>query len=197
MIAATRSATFLAVSDACDEGHKHEAPAYNEQQQEGGGTADEASAAARVSVAHPAAAEPGKYRLNHITELTISDCTHITSIPLVQLVELRWLFISYCDELRRMECLGLLKSLEQLKIVGCPKLVQLDVEDEQAGTLSSLRKLCVDNTAVLKMFPLRNSLSFITELGIASCSEEVIFEEAMQSLTADERSNLIMSYIFF
>ncbi|KAG6530999.1 hypothetical protein ZIOFF_004769 [Zingiber officinale] len=126
-----------------------------------------------------------------VTRLTISHCPHITSIPLVQLVELRWLFINYCDELTRMESLGLLKSLELLQIIGCPKLVQLNVEDEQAGSLSSLRKLCVDNTAVLKMFPLRNSLSFIIELEIAACSGEVIFEEAMQSLTA------VTSLIFY
>ncbi|XP_074569210.1 putative disease resistance protein RGA1 [Curcuma longa] len=121
-----------------------------------------------------------------VTRLKISHCPHITSIPPVQLVKLQYLCISNCDELRRMECLGLLKSLKELKIVGCPKLVQLDVEDEQAGSLSSLRKLCVDNTALLKMFPLRNSLSFITELEIESCSEEVIVEEEilMQSLTA-------------
>ncbi|KAG6531038.1 putative disease resistance protein RGA1 [Zingiber officinale] len=144
-----------------------------------------------------------------ITSLEISHCPHITSISLVQLVELQYLDISDCvelrlmeclghlkslkelkivgcPELRWMECLGLLNSLEELRIVGCPKLVQLDVEDEQAGGLSSLRKLCVDNTALLKMFPLRNSLSFITELEIESSSEEVIFEEAilMRSLTA-------------
>ncbi|XP_042455017.1 putative disease resistance protein At3g14460 [Zingiber officinale] len=149
------------------------------------------------------------HSLRLVTRLTISHCPHITSIPPVQLVELQYLYISNCDELRRMECLGLLKSLKELKIegcpelslmdrlgllkslnelkiVGCPKLAQLDVEDEQAGSLSSLRKLCVDNTALLKMFPLRNALSFITELTIQSCSEEVIFEEAifMQSLTA-------------
>ncbi|KAG6535260.1 hypothetical protein ZIOFF_000225 [Zingiber officinale] len=88
--------------------------------------------------------------------------------------------------LRRIECLGLLKSLKELKIVECPKLVQLDVGDEQAGSLSSLRKLCVDNTALLKMFLLRNSLPFITELEIESCSEEVIFVEPIwvPSLTA-------------
>ncbi|KAG6535294.1 hypothetical protein ZIOFF_000259 [Zingiber officinale] len=124
--------------------------------------------------------------LRLVTRLTIRHCPRIASIPLVQLVELQYLYISNCDELRRMECLGLLKSLEKLKIVRCPMLVQLDVEDEQAGGLSSLRKLCVDNTALLKMFPLRNSLSFIKELEIESCSEEVIFEDAilMQSLTA-------------
>ncbi|XP_042464828.1 putative disease resistance protein RGA1 [Zingiber officinale] len=125
--------------------------------------------------------------LHLVTRLTIRHCPHITSIPPVQLVELQYLYISKCDELRRMECLGLLKSLERLKIVGCPKLVQLDVEDEQAARLlSSLRYLCVDNTALLKMFPLRNSLSFITELEIESCPEEMIFEEPIlvRSLTA-------------
>ncbi|XP_042455018.1 disease resistance protein RGA2-like [Zingiber officinale] len=126
------------------------------------------------------------HSLRLVTRLAIRYCPHITSIPPVQLVELQYLYISNCDELRRMDCLALLKSLKELKIVGCPKLVQLDVEDEQAGSLSSLCKLCVDNTALLKIFPLRNSLSFITELRIESCSEEVIFEEAilMQSLTA-------------
>ncbi|XP_042428969.1 putative disease resistance protein RGA1 [Zingiber officinale] len=122
-----------------------------------------------------------------ITRLEINHCPHITSISLVQLVELQSLYISNCDELRRMECLGVLKSLEKLTIIGCPKLVQLDVEDEQAASLlSSLRKLCVDNIALLKMFPLRNSLSFITKLKIESCSEEMIFEETiwMQNLTA-------------
>ncbi|KAG6531040.1 hypothetical protein ZIOFF_004810 [Zingiber officinale] len=86
-----------------------------------------------------------------------------------------------------MEGLGLLKSLKKLSIVGCPKLVQLDVEDEQsASLLSSLCNLCVDNTALLKMFPLRNSLPFITKLEFVSCSEEVIFVEAIlvRSLTA-------------
>ncbi|XP_042474105.1 putative disease resistance protein At3g14460 [Zingiber officinale] len=125
--------------------------------------------------------------LRLVTRLTIRHCPHITSIPPVQLVELQFLYISNCDELRRMECLGLLKSLERLQIAGCPMLVQLDVEDEQAASLlSSLRKLCVDNTALLKMSPLRHSLPFITELVIESCSEEVIFEEAIlvRSLTA-------------
>ncbi|KAG6535270.1 putative disease resistance protein At3g14460 [Zingiber officinale] len=122
--------------------------------------------------------------LNNLTRLEINDCLYMPSISLVQLVELQCLYISDCDELRRMECLGLLKSLKELKIVGCPQLVQLD--DELAGSLSSLRKLCVDNTALLKMFPLKNSLPFITELEIKSCSEEVIFEEAIlvRSLTA-------------
>ncbi|KAG6535267.1 hypothetical protein ZIOFF_000232 [Zingiber officinale] len=115
--------------------------------------------------------------LHNLTRLEINDCLYIPSISLVQLVELQCLCISDCDELRRIECLGLLKSLKELKIVECPKLVQLDVGDEQAGSLSSLRKLCVDNTALLKMFPLRNSLPFITELEIESCSEEVIFVE--------------------
>ncbi|XP_042464484.1 disease resistance protein RGA2-like isoform X1 [Zingiber officinale] len=121
-----------------------------------------------------------------VTRLEIGHCPHITSIPLVQLVELQYLNISNCDELRRMECLGLLISLKKLKIVGCPKLVQLDVEDERAQSLSSLLKLCVDNTDLLKMFPLRNSLSFITKLQIESCSEEVIFIEPIlvRSLTA-------------
>ncbi|KAG6535302.1 hypothetical protein ZIOFF_000267 [Zingiber officinale] len=119
--------------------------------------------------------------------LKISQWPHITSISLVQSVELQYLYISKCDELRWMECLGVLKSLKQLNIVGCPKLVQLDVEDEQsASLLPSLRYLCVDNTALLKMFPLRNSLPFITELVFVSCSEEVIFEEPIlvRSLTA-------------
>ncbi|KAG6531002.1 hypothetical protein ZIOFF_004772 [Zingiber officinale] len=90
------------------------------------------------------------------------------------------------EVLQNMEFLRHLKSLKELTIIGCPKLVQLDVEDKQAGGLSSLRKLCVDNTALLKMSPLRNSLPFITELVIESCSEEVIFEEAIlvRSLTA-------------
>ncbi|KAG6535307.1 disease resistance protein RGA2-like [Zingiber officinale] len=127
------------------------------------------------------------HNLRLVTRLVINDCPHITSIPLVQLVELQYLYICNCDELRWMECLGVLKSLEELKIVGCPKLVQLDVENEQAASLlSSLRYLCVDNTALLKMFPLRNSLSFITEFEIESCSEELIFEETIfrRSLTA-------------
>ncbi|KAG6535254.1 hypothetical protein ZIOFF_000219 [Zingiber officinale] len=119
------------------------------------------------------------HNLRLVTQLAINDCPYITSISLVQLVELQCLCISNCDELIRMECLGLLKSLWELKIVRCSKLVQLDVGDEQAGSLSSLRKLCVGSTALLTMFPLRNSLPFITELVIESCSEEVIFEEAI------------------
>ncbi|XP_042429011.1 putative disease resistance protein RGA1 [Zingiber officinale] len=127
------------------------------------------------------------HNLRLVTRLEINDFPHITSISLVHLVELQYLCITNCEELRWMECLGLLKSLKKLKIVGCPKLVQLDVEDEQsASLLSSLHTLCVDNIALFKMFPLRNSLSFITELLFVSCSEEVIFEEAIlvRSLTA-------------
>ncbi|XP_042464837.1 putative disease resistance protein RGA1 [Zingiber officinale] len=134
------------------------------------------------------------HNLRLVTRLNIRDCPYITSIPQAQLLELQYLSISNCVELRRMECLGLLKSLKELRIVGCPKLVQLDVGDEQAGRLSSLRKLYVDNTALLKMFPLRNSLSFITELKIESCSEEVIFEELILARSLTAVTSLSFSY---
>ncbi|XP_042428600.1 putative disease resistance protein RGA4 isoform X1 [Zingiber officinale] len=134
------------------------------------------------------------HNLHSVTRLEISDCPCITSIPQAQLVKLKYLYISSCDELIRMECLGLFKSLKELKIVGCPKLVQLDVEDEKAGSLSSLRKLCVDNTALLKMFPLRNSLSYIRELTIESSSEEVIFEEAILVRRLTAVTSLRFSY---
>ncbi|KAG6492304.1 hypothetical protein ZIOFF_047258 [Zingiber officinale] len=84
-----------------------------------------------------------------------TNCPFMLNFPLAQLVGLEYLYIRNCGELRSIEGLRFLKSLERLSIIGCPKLLQLDEGDEQVGSLTLLHELWIHNTVLLKMVPLK------------------------------------------
>lgn len=116
------------------------------------------------------------HNLKLLTILDMTNCPFMLTFPLAQLVELEYLYIRNCDELRSIEGLRFLKSLKRLSIIGCPKLLQLDEGDEQEGGLSLLQELWIHNTVLLKMVPLKSSLPFVKRLTTYLSSEEVIFE---------------------
>ncbi|KAG6489248.1 putative disease resistance protein RGA3 [Zingiber officinale] len=127
------------------------------------------------------------HNLTSLAHLEIAECPHVRSFPkepLLHLKQLDFVKISGCDELRLMEGLGVLQSLKDLIICKCPNLVinGRNEHGEEDGVLLSLRELCIDNTALLKIFPLRNALQSIHRLQIQSSVEEVMFEGEEQEL---------------
>ncbi|XP_042416559.1 putative disease resistance protein RGA3 [Zingiber officinale] len=131
------------------------------------------------------------HNLTSLAHLEIGECPHLRSLPkepLLHLKQLEYVKIHGCDELRSMEGLGVLKSLKNLIILECPNLLingrdehGKEEEEEEQGLLS-LREICVDNTALLKIPPLRNALPSIHRLQIESSVEEVMFEGEEQEL---------------
>ncbi|XP_042411847.1 putative disease resistance protein RGA3 [Zingiber officinale] len=128
------------------------------------------------------------HNLTSLAHLEIAECPHLHSLPkepLLHLKQLEYVKICGCDELRSMEGLGVLKSLKDLIILKCPNLLingrDEHGEEEEQGLLS-LREICIDNTALLKIPPLRNALPSIHRLQIQSSVEEVMFEGEEQEL---------------
>ncbi|THU51847.1 hypothetical protein C4D60_Mb06t35360 [Musa balbisiana] len=132
------------------------------------------------------------HNLSSLTQLVISNCPHMVSFPrevMLHLKELGTVWIRNCDGLRSIEGLQVLKSLERLAIIGCPRLL-LNEGDEQ-GEVLSLLELSVDKTALLKLSLIKNTLPFIHSLRIILSPQKVMFDweeqELVHSLTALRR----------
>ncbi|CAL9765224.1 unnamed protein product [Musa acuminata subsp. burmannicoides] len=132
------------------------------------------------------------HNLSSLTQLAISNCPYMVSFPrevMLHLKELGTVRIENCDGLRSIEGLQVLKSLKRLAIIGCPRLL-LNEGDEQ-GEVLSLLELSVDKTALLKLSLIKNTLPFIHSLRIIWSPQKVMFDleeqELVHSLTALRR----------
>ncbi|KAG6530849.1 disease resistance protein RGA2-like [Zingiber officinale] len=124
------------------------------------------------------------HNLTSLRDLEISNCPNLVSLPVEQLLNLDSVTIKNCTELR-LERLQI-KSLQKLKIAGCPKLL-LSQGEAQTEKLS-LQRLDIDDTAFMKQSLIKNSLSSVTHLRISSSCEVTMFDredqESLQSLTS-------------
>ncbi|RZS04667.1 hypothetical protein BHM03_00035028 [Ensete ventricosum] len=132
------------------------------------------------------------HNLSSLTQLAILNCPYIVSFPrevMLHLKELGNVRIRNCDGLGSIEGLQVLKSLKRLEIIGCPRLL-LNERDEQ-GEFLSLLELSVDKTALLKLSLIKNTLPFIHSLKIILSPQKVMFDreeqELVHSLTALRR----------
>ncbi|RRT71919.1 hypothetical protein B296_00034972 [Ensete ventricosum] len=132
------------------------------------------------------------HNLSSLTQLAILNCPYIISFPrevMLHLKELGNVRIRNCDGLGSIEGLQVLKSLKRLEIIGCPRLL-LNERDEQ-GEFLSLLELSVDKTALLKLSLIKNTLPFIHSLKIILSPQKVMFDreeqELVHSLTALRR----------
>ncbi|XP_065044249.1 putative disease resistance protein RGA1 [Musa acuminata AAA Group] len=124
------------------------------------------------------------HNLTSLTQLLIRDCPCVVSLPmeaLLRLEQLEILTVMHCIELISIDGLGVLKSLQGLRISGCPKLLVNEAGDEQGEGLS-LVDLEIDDTALLKLSPLRNTLPSIRNLTISSSAQAVMFDREEQEL---------------
>ncbi|URE10057.1 NB-ARC domain [Musa troglodytarum] len=115
------------------------------------------------------------HNLSSLTHLGISNCPHMVSFPrevMLHLKELGIVWIKNCDGLRSIE--GLLLN-----------------EGDEQGEILSLLELSVDNTALLELSLIKNTLPLIHSLRITSSPQKVMFDweeqELMHSLTALRR----------
>ncbi|XP_065000761.1 disease resistance protein RGA2-like isoform X2 [Musa acuminata AAA Group] len=128
------------------------------------------------------------HNLTSLARLEIGGCPSIESLPetsLLHLKRLESLSIWKCGELRSIDELRALKSLRELTIKLCPKLL-LNKGNEQVEGLS-LPILCIDDTALFKVSLLRRILPSVRVLTIsnfprATMSDEE--EQLLRSLTA-------------
>ncbi|WOL15155.1 disease resistance protein RGA1 [Canna indica] len=133
--------------------------------------------------------------LSSLTKLSIKECLHVASLPrepLIDLKELEGLSIEYCEELRSIEGLGVLKSLKSLTIIGCPYLASLlsepqieleqlksmSIEDcdelrsiEGLGMLKALKSLTITGCENLRSITGFHALSSLQSLSIEECPE--------------------------
>ncbi|XP_020084764.1 uncharacterized protein LOC109707698 [Ananas comosus] len=113
---------------------------------------------------------------------------------LCRLTTIYSLSISSCPELRSLDGLELLPSLNFLHILSCPKLAeagQLNFDATMQGKSMSFSYLSIDDTSLLKLSFLRNFLSSHAVLTIHRSSEPTMFvgedEEWLQILASVER----------
>ncbi|XP_072950637.1 putative disease resistance protein RGA3 [Typha angustifolia] len=113
--------------------------------------------------------------LSSLRSLHIGRCSAITTIPFVmgmqQLTGLRRMKVTYCEELMSLEGLETLCSLEELEVVGCPKLTSVPCSRPKEVGLSSLSTLHIDNTLLLQVLLSRKGLASLEKLEIV-CSYE-------------------------
>ncbi|CAL9185496.1 unnamed protein product, partial [Musa hybrid cultivar] len=128
------------------------------------------------------------HNLTSLTRLEIGGCPSIESLPetsLLHLKRLESLSIWKCGELRSIDELRALKSLRELTIKLCPKLL-LNEGNEQVEGLS-VPKLCIDDTALFKLSLLRRTLPYVRVLTISNFPRATMFgeeEQLFRSLTA-------------
>ncbi|KAG6532476.1 disease resistance protein RGA2-like [Zingiber officinale] len=129
------------------------------------------------------------YSLSLLTRLSISNCPHMETLPGEAMLHLKQLWdvsIKSCDELRSIGGITFLSTLTRLELADCPKLLLNGMVEE--GKCLSLLELRVDNTALLKVSPILNSLPSIHFLYIFSSYQAVMFDGEdqglLQSLTA-------------
>ncbi|CAL9778690.1 unnamed protein product [Musa acuminata subsp. burmannicoides] len=128
------------------------------------------------------------HNLTSLTELEIGRCPYLMSLPreqMLHLKQLEWLSIKHCDELTSVEGLRVLNSLRFLTIFRCPKL--LVNERDRQGEVLPLEQLEVDDTALLKLWPIRDALQSVRHLAIKSSPQTAMFDgeeqELLRSLT--------------
>ncbi|CAL9116049.1 unnamed protein product [Musa acuminata var. zebrina] len=128
------------------------------------------------------------HNLTSLARLEIGGCPSIESLPetsLLHLTRLESLSIWKCGELRSIDELRALKSLRELTIKLCPKLL-LNEGNEQVEGLS-VPKLCIDDTALFKLSLLRRTLPYVRVLTISNFPRATMFgeeEQLFRSLTA-------------
>ncbi|XP_009388375.3 putative disease resistance protein RGA1 [Musa acuminata AAA Group] len=128
------------------------------------------------------------HNLTSLAGLEIGGCPSIESLPetsLLHLKRLEYLKIWKCGELRSIDELRALKSLRELNIKLCPKLL-LNEGNEQVEGLS-VPKLCIDDTALFKLSLLRRTLPYVRVLTISNFPRATMFgeeEQLFRSLTA-------------
>ncbi|URE24515.1 NB-ARC domain [Musa troglodytarum] len=129
------------------------------------------------------------HNLASLTELEIRGCPYLMSLPkeqMLHLKQLKCLSIKHCDELTSVEGLRVLNSLRFLTIFRCPKL--LVNEGDRQGEVLPLEQLEVDDTALLKLWPIRDALPSLRRLAIISSPQTAMFDgeeqELLRSLTA-------------
>ncbi|XP_073013673.1 putative disease resistance protein RGA3 [Typha latifolia] len=135
--------------------------------------------------------------LSSLQSLTIRHCPLITAISFAEGLEhfrrLTQLSITYCYDFTSLAGLKALHSLEELEVVGCPKLTllpssqsdEVEVVGENVG-LSALSTLCIDDTLLLKVLLNREGLATLKNLEIRRSHQQEINEEAFQHLTSLE-----------
>lgn len=129
------------------------------------------------------------YSLRLLTRLSISNCPHMVTLPVEAMLHLKQLSsvrIKSCDELRSIDGIKFLSALTRLELADCCKLLLNGMVEE--GKCSSLLELRVDNTALLQVSPILNSLPSIHFLRIFCSYQAAMFDgedqELLQSLTA-------------
>ncbi|CAD5167369.1 unnamed protein product [Musa acuminata subsp. malaccensis] len=128
------------------------------------------------------------HNVTSLTKLEIGGCPYLMSLPreqMLHLKQLQCLSIKHCDELTSVEGLRVLNSLRFLTILRCPKL--LVNEGDRQGEVLPLEQLEVDDTALLKLRPIRDALQSVRHLAIKSSPQTAMFDgeeqELLRSLT--------------
>ncbi|CAL9041414.1 unnamed protein product [Musa banksii] len=129
------------------------------------------------------------HNVTSLTKLEIGGCPYLMSLPreqMLHLKQLQCLSIKHCDELTSVEGLRVLNSIRFLTILRCPKL--LVNEGDRQGEVLPLEQLEVDDTALLKLRPVRDALQSLRHLAIKYSPQTTMFDgeeqELLRSLTA-------------
>ncbi|KAG1368292.1 disease resistance protein RGA2 [Cocos nucifera] len=118
------------------------------------------------------------HNLTCLTRLELVRCPHITSLAgevLGHMIALSVLTIWDCKELRSIGGLRALISLEKLDIGRCPRLRQLENEEEQRDGFAHLRFLSIDDTALVKVLFSTITLPSLEHLRIFDSAQLTLF----------------------
>jgi Leucine-rich repeat (LRR) protein len=131
--------------------------------------------------------------LTSLVSLEIYNCPHVISMPkqvLIQLKALQQLTICNCKELRNLDGVQHVSSLEEITILRCPKLVESGsctyASEQKMVAMMRLESLYIDDTSILRLLFLWNPPSSLKTLEICYSSELAVFtgegEAFLQSL---------------
>lgn len=121
--------------------------------------------------------------LTSLGALEIYNCPHVISMPkqvLIQLKALQQLTIWDCKELRNLDGVQHLSSLEELSILRCPKLVEsgsctYTTEQQMEAGMVRLESLYIDDSVIFRLPFLQNPPPSLKTLEICYSSELAVF----------------------
>ena len=123
------------------------------------------------------------FTLSQLQKLQLDQISNFDSLPeegLRSLISLKELYIQSCDGLVSLPWIGILTSLQTLKIMRCPNLTSLP---QEIRNLTSLKELYISGSPNLMSIPqeIRN-LTFLKELYISGCPNLTTLPQEIRNL---------------
>ena len=123
------------------------------------------------------------FTLSQLQKLQLDQISNFDSLPeegLRNLISLNKLYIQSCDGLVSLPWIGILTSLQTLKIMRCPNLTSLP---QEIHNLTSLKELYISGSPNLMSIPQENrNLTFLKELYIYGCPNLTTLPQEIRNL---------------